>query len=77
MPTPSPTTMQPSATPITDVVVEAALDPEESRIPTGQLALFIPGLVIALGGLIAIWYFKHRQKLNYYYDDDDDNNEYE
>ena len=43
----------------------------EKLIPTGVLIMFICGLLVAVGGLITIRYFKHRRE-SYDFDDDDD-----
>ena len=51
-----------------------APEPEHGRdrgIPTLQLVVFLIGLVIAAGGLIAMRYFKRRRD-SYYYDDNED-----
>jgi len=40
-------------------------------IPAGELALFLSGLVLAMGGLLAMRYFKHRRKSDDDYDDED------
>ena len=48
--------------------------PTKDGIPTGVLIMFILGLLAAVGGLLAMRYFKHRRD-SYSYDDDDDDYE--
>jgi hypothetical protein len=70
-PTPSP---QPSVeTPASDSEPDAD-EPTESEggVPTGILVFFILGLVAAVGGLLAMRYFKNRRSPRYYDDEEDD-----
>jgi hypothetical protein len=63
---PPPVPTQENAKPVTE-------PDNKSGIPTGHLILFLVGLAIAVGGLLAMRYFK-RGRESYDYGDDDDYN---
>ena len=67
-PSPSPVPTEPSG--------DSETDPDQSKdgIPTGILVVFLVGLAAAVGGLIAMRYFKRRRE-SYYYDEDEDDYE--
>jgi len=44
----------------------------QAGIPTGVLVMFIVGLIGAVGGLLAMWYFKYRRDVRAYDDDYED-----
>lgn len=63
-----------SSGPETTPAPEAA---KNSGVPVFQLVVFLVGLTIAAGGLIAMRNFKKRREAYYDYDDDDEGDDYE
>lgn len=66
-------TPPPEPTPPADTTDAPAPSEAKDGVPTGLLIMFILGLVAAVGGLLAMKYFKRRRET--YYDDDEDDYE--